>query len=194
MRKGGGRDKRLIWVLVFLVVMAIGLIIGIIVVNINNAQVDSQNETTSEEDDNYEPGLPDLEAQKQYVENYDNDDVSYQISSRITEVYNSGNKDEALRMYDEEISKALAAQNYQLFAELVGTRSMMLFFGDECERAVGLYDNIDIASLPDNYQLTLTAMALGDSSNCGNEEKEHYWNNKYNEILGDRRNDEDVRP
>ena len=194
MKNGGGRNKRLIGVLIILVVVAIGLIIGIIVVNINNAQVDSQNETTSEEDDNYEPGLPDLEAQKQYVENYENDDVSYQISSRITEVYNSGNKDEAMRMYDTELNKALAEQKYHLYNELVGTRSEMLFLGEECEKAVELYDAIDVTSLPTENQISLYGMAVSDSANCGNTDKEEYWNNKYNELVGDRENEVDMRP
>ena len=185
-------NKVLVGVLIGLVIIVIGLIVGIAVANNNNGKIDS-GEDSSTDDGEADFGYPDLEEQNQYIDSLEKADVSYEISLKISDVYNSGDKDMAMRMYDEELNKALAEKNYELFIELVSTRSTMLFSDEECEKAVRLYDDIDATVLPADYQITLYSLALSDSADCENEEKEQYWDNKFNEALGGQEY-VDVRP
>ena len=173
--KVGGRLKqqRLVAILGVLVGIIVVLAIGI---GIFYGQNKGDYEIT--EDDSSE-----MTAKEKYIKSLVDADESYQISLRISNVYNDdGDKEGALGMYEEELTKALEAQNYSLFLELTATRSTMLDLDGRCDEAVALYDTIDYAALPDDIKVAVYSDAAVESANCENMERANYWSEKANEL------------
>lgn len=135
-------------------------------------------------------GLPDetvaddtlSKEEREYIDSLIEDDESYQISLEISNVYISGEKEKALGMYDEELGKALEKKDYDLYFELVDTRSTMLDLDDQCQESVAFYDTIDINRFPTDYHMAFYNMAASESAACGNVERENYWSGKINEL------------
>ena len=109
-------------------------------------------------------------------------DESYQISLKISEIYNSGEKEKALSMYMEELAKALEKKDYDLYLRLVTARSTMLHLDGTCEESLAQYDTINFDLLPDDYKTPIYNYAINDSTRCKNTEKEQYWRSLANEI------------
>ncbi len=121
-------------------------------------------------------------AKQEYVQRLADGDRSYQISLEISNVYNDeGRKEDALKMYEDELNKALEAKDYALFSELVSTRFTMLELDGRCSDAVLLYDTIDYDRLPSDYQQSIYENAYYDSGDCSDVEHEQYWKGKLNE-------------
>lgn len=162
-------------------VAILGVLVGVMVVlaisiGVFYGQKGGGEEIT--EDDSSE-----MTVKEKYIKSLVDADESYQISLRISNVYNDdGDKEGALRMYEEELAKALEAQNYDLFLELTATRSTMLDLDDRCADAVALYDTIDYASLPDDIKVSIYSDAAVESANCDNIERANYWSEKANEL------------
>lgn len=166
------RQNHLVVVLVALVIIIIILMIalGIFYGQKGNNEII--------EDDSSE-----MTAKEQYIQSLVDEDESYQISLRISNVYNDdGDKEGALKMYEEELAKALAGGNYTLFLELTSTRSTMLDLDGRCSDAVALYDTIDYGSLPDDIKASIYSDAAMESANCDNIERANYWSEKANEL------------
>ena len=102
---GGVKKQQLVVVLIALLILAVGLVVAISLVG-----------RRGEEERDTEEESFDMTLEEELIEN----DKSYQISLDISNVYNNdGDKEKALEMYDEELSKALSEQDYDLYVELL---------------------------------------------------------------------------
>lgn len=166
MENNARKNKRLAGVLVVLMVMVVGLVIAVIVVNLNG--IDSGNVKSE--------AVEEVDA-----EDLVDEDKSYQISLELSNIYNDGDKEEALEMYDEELSKALSEQDYGLYIDLITARSTMLILDGTCEELMAQYDNTDADVVPEEYRNNIYEIAINDSERCNDTERAAYWRGKINE-------------
>ena len=150
-------------------IVVFGLIVVVVVVN------------TIKQNDGSNDNNPKETIIKGYTDNLERQDISYQISSRISEEYNNGNHEEALKMFEEELNKALNNQDYELYIELIIARSTMLTLDGTCEELMSVYDNINIDIIPNDYRTAIEETIINDSVKCGDNERESYWRLMTNE-------------
>ena len=160
-------SKGLVVVLLVLFLIIIVLVVAVVWIHVNNT-----NKGGSE--------INNTNSLEQQIEALIADDPVYQVSSEISEVYwddGDGVKEEALRMYDTELSNALAKEDYAFYKDLIITRSSMLLLDDACETLMAQYDKEkdDYDTVPEDYRDSIYATAINDSVECGDAEKEDYW-------------------
>ena len=109
------------------------------------------------------------------------EDEIYQVGLKIADLYNGGEKEKANLMYDEESNKALSAQDFDAYIDLMISRSTLLSLDGTCEESMALYDKIDFDRIPEDYRDSIYANAINDSVRCGDAEHETYWRNRTNE-------------
>lgn len=173
---GGGKIKewQLVMVLFGLLTLVVGLAVAISIVSLRGDDVKDV------EDDS------DLTATEDYEQFLIDNDKSYQISLEISNVYNGsgdddGDKMKALKMYDEELSKALSEQDYDLYIDLIAARSTMLNLDGTCEELMAQYDNTNADVVPEEYRNIIYENAIIDSEKCNDAEREAYWRGKADE-------------
>ena len=159
----------ILWLVLGLVIVA--LIVATVVVFVINQEDMGEEPKTGEFSSDI---LSEIEHE--YVERLEQGDSSYRISSDISKVYNSGKKETALGMYEDEFSKALKDEDYDLFISLLSTRSTMLRFDERCADAVSYYDTVDYNKLPNEYQLLFYYDALSTSMSCNDQQRADRWN------------------
>lgn len=109
------------------------------------------------------------------------EDEIYQVGLKIADLYNGGEKEKANLMYDEESNKALSAQDFDAYIDLMISMSTLLSLDGTCEESMELYDKIDFNQIPEDYRDAIYANAVNDSVRCGNTERETYWRSRTNE-------------
>ena len=125
-------------------------------------------------DDNDKPMTAE-EIEQAYRQSLIDNDKSYQISLEISTVYNDGDKERALEMYDDELDKALKEGNYDLYDQLITARSTMLILDGTCEELMAQYDKAKIDEIPKEHRGVLYDVAISDTTRCGDAEREAYW-------------------
>ena len=158
-------------VLAILVLLIIILVAALIIFRV-------QNSSSVDDSGNSEQGISELsERDKALMEA----DESYQISLKISDTYNGGEKEKAMAMYDEELRKALEKKDYDLYVELNTAMSTMLALDGTCEESMAQYDRIDFSLLPEEYREIIYNNAIDDSVRCNDVNKEQYWRSLVNE-------------
>ena len=173
--KGIISSKYLMVILLIFAILIIGLVIAIILFRDSSKNDDGHysNENNIE--------ASDFESNDEYLEMLEENDRSYQKSLEISEIYNSGDKEKAFNMYNEELNRALEFQDFGFYNDLVTAMSTMLSLDGTCEELMAQYDKIDIDRIPVDYREPIYANAIYDSTNCGDAEREAYWREKTNE-------------
>ena len=150
--KGG---KILYWILGGLGLLAVGLIVGIVIVNLNKG--DESNNACLKIEDEYEmrvclDKLPDNE--------------------------------ETDKAYVTAINRALNKGDYDGFEELVFDKAFSIVLDDgDCEEATKYLENEDwLAKLPDNEKLYFYNRSIGVAVDCGSKELEDKYTKKYYEL------------
>ena len=181
----GSKNNKILW-LIFGFIIAIGVIVGIAVGII---AINGDNGDTEEPQFSDSSSIPQSEVEQEYIRKLESGDKSYQISLKIAEIYNSGEKDRALSMYNEELDESLEQQNYGLYLELLSTRSIMLRSDDRCTDAILYYDTIDYTGLPEEYQIAFYYNALNTSTICDNQQHIDFWDQKIKQSLSEDKSD-----
>lgn len=147
-----------------LLIVAVVLVVIIIINSVGQSGGGDENRpmTAEEEEQAYRQSLID-------------NDKSYQISLEISTIYNDGDKERALEMYDEELNKTLEEGNYDLYDQLITARSTMLILDGTCEELMAQYDKTKIDMIPKEHRGVLYDVAINDSARCGDTEREAYW-------------------
>ncbi len=94
--------------------------------------------------------------------------------------------DELNKRYDTALEKSFNEENYELFNELILDRVSNLVLDDNCETALEWVDSIE-----NEYKTKLSILdlrgfyvsGLEAASECGNSEKEAYYQNQMNKIM-----------
>lgn len=166
-RKHGLRGEKKLWGLniffLILLIVIIGLVIWIIINSVGQSGGEDDRPMTAEE------------AEQAYRQSLIDNDKSYQISLEISTIYNEGDKERALKMYDEELNKALEEENYDLYNQLITARSTMLILDGTCEELVAQYDKVIIDMIPKEHRGVVYDVAINDTARCGDTERETYW-------------------
>lgn len=152
------QNRLLAIILGILSILIIGLVIGIIVVVINNSQEDSGEEPSLF--DKYGIDCSDLSKL----------DDSSAIIDCIQVVYDGGDEQQALSLYKSRIDQALSDKEYQLYADLLVGRIYLYYEEDQCEPALQLIkqDNPDI--LPANERGYYYGEVLDVIEDCSDDE------------------------
>ena len=118
--KGIISSKYLMVILLIFAILIIGLVIAIILFRDSSKNDDGHysNENNIE--------ASDFESNDEYLEMLEENDRSYQKSLEISEIYNSGDKEKAFNMYNEELNRALEFQDFGFYNDLVTAMSTML--------------------------------------------------------------------
>lgn len=175
-------NKVLIWVLAVFGFLVVVLLILIIIFVLNKPPETGADE---EDEDTTSVEIENNISEEEYIEMLESGDESYQISLNISDVYDSGNKEEALDMYDEELSKSLEQQDYELYLDLLSTRSTMLEDDDRCADAVSYYDSVDYTRLPKEYRMAFYYNAFGVSASCDDQQHMDFWDQKIEQGLNE---------
>lgn len=167
-------DSKSYVLFVILAILVLLIIILVVALIITHTKSNSSND-----------GLGDSEQSMSVLTEHDKAlmeaDESYQISLKISDTYNGGEKEKAMAMYDEELRKALEKKDYDLYVELNTAMSTMLALDGTCEESMAQYDRIDFGSLPEEYREIIYNNAIDDSVRCNDVNKEQYWRSLVNE-------------
>jgi len=166
-KKKNLRGEKKLWGLniLFLVLLIaiVGLVVWIIINSVGQLRGEDDRPMTVEE------------IEQEYRQSLIDNDKSYQISLEISTIYNEGDKERALKMYDEELNKALEEENYDLYNQLVTARSTMLILDGTCEELMAQYDKVKIDMIPKEHRGVVYDVAINDTARCGDIERESYW-------------------
>ena len=174
-------QKKIIWFLIGLGVVAIILIVSIVLLALNRPSEERDSSvdgglTPEETEDYISP-----EEYREYL--IANAGETYQLCLQIGEVYDSGEKERALSMYDEELNKSLNEQDFERFMEILQARNEKLVEDNRCDDAVTFYDTVDESRISDDWLGTFYADALVFSDKCGNTENTKKWSDKFDGIV-----------
>lgn len=170
MEKGSGKNKKvLIGVLISLGVLIVTLILVIVMVNIGHREVKDEGEV---EDDTSHEAL----VKGDY-------DKAYNINSNISAIYQTGDKEKALELYDREIESAIANEEYSLFLSLLRGKANLSVLEGNCSRALYIYDTVNMEGLPAEVQAGVYTGAIGQSESCGNDEVQTYFEEKLAKLM-----------
>ena len=162
MEKGGGKNRWLAIVLVVLGVVIVGLVIGIVIVRLQGNGDVSQG---GEDDCN---SITD----------------EYKKRTCLAKLYESGGNDEAEDAYVDAIKESIGNEDYDLFDNLIVDRVFDLALNNECEKAFDFLDNNEwFQQLPIEEQVHYYSVAVDVSVECGDEEKQSFYEEKYRAIL-----------
>jgi hypothetical protein len=166
-KKYGLRGEKRLWGLnvlfLVLLIIIVGLVVWIIINSVGQSGGGDDEPMTVEE------------AEQAYRQSLIDNDKSYQISLEISTIYNEGDKERALKMYDEELNKTLEEENYDLYNQLITARSTMLILDGTCEELVAQYDKVKIDMIPKGHRGVVYDVAINDTARCGDTEREAYW-------------------
>ena len=181
-------QKKIIWFLIGLGVVAIILIVSIILLVLNR----SSEEQNTGVDGGLVPAVTkdyvNPEEYREYL--IANAGETYQLCLQIGEIYDSGEKERALSMYDEELNKSLNEQDFERFMKILQARNEKLVEDNRCDDAVTFYDTVDESRISDDWLGTFYADALVMSDDCGSIENAKKWNDKYQTIIESRSDDD----
>ena len=181
-------QKKIIWFLIGLGMVAIILIVSIILLVLNR----SSEEQNTGVDGGLVPAVTkdyvNPEEYREYL--IANAGETYQLCLQIGEIYDSGEKERALSMYDEELNKSLNEQDFERFMKILQARNEKLVEDNRCDDAVTFYDTVDESRISDDWLGTFYADALVVSDDCGSIENAKKWNDKYQTIIESRSDDD----
>ena len=146
------KTKKLWYVLIGFIILIMVLIVVIVAINYSGQNTGDQ--TT---DDN-----TDLSAGKY--------DPAYNIAANIADIYYTKSPEEALKLYDEEINKALTENKIDMAMDLLGSKVALLYENDDCNAIVNSYKGIDASSWSYDERLSFYSTALASNQDCGDEE------------------------
>lgn len=149
--KNGGGKKWLVMTLVFLGVVIAGLVVGIIIANINNAPTKNEQEEAEAEE---------------YFEAAVNNEV-YVLTEDLAKIYNDGDKEKATLEYKTNIDQALEQEDYSKFFRLLASASVAMTNNEDCVRLMDFYDSIDENKLPPSQRVDFYGTAGSYCASCG---------------------------
>lgn len=169
MEKGGGKK----WLVVAISVLAVaimGLIIGIVLVNLRTAYQEGVNEEASQET-----------QEDAHIEAAVNDEL-YVLTEKLAGNYIAGNKDEAISEYKTNMDVALSEEDYDKFFSLLASVSAVMVDSGDCSKLMALYNDIDENKLPASQKVYFYGTAGGFCADCGDEARKELYNAKMQQL------------
>lgn len=162
------KSKLLWWVLGGLIGIVVVLII--VIVAINHSGQNTGDQTTDD--------ITDLSAGEY--------DPAYNIATNIADIYYTKSPEEALKLYDEEINKALNENKIDMAMSLLSSKLTLLYENDDCSAIVNSYKNIDASNWPYEERLSYYSSALNSNQDCGDEEGITFYTDLLSKTLSER--------
>lgn len=100
-----------------------------------------------------------------------------------SELYGEGKHDEALAEYQKKMDEAIENKDYDMYLRLFSSRDMMLIGYENCEDIMKSYDNLRVDELPANVRVNVLSTAAVTSGECGNSEKQVYYENEVQQLF-----------
>ena len=91
--------------------------------------------------------------------------------------------EEVLVRYQTLINEAYAANDFELFINLLISRSSLLSINGECDKALELLRDNNINQLEDGWKMLFYGEARGVSLSCNNEQSSQMYLNNYLNLL-----------
>lgn len=122
------------------------------------------------------------EEEEFYYDDTDNKEI-VQMLDDISEEYREGKHDEALANYQEQMNEAAKEKDYDLYLRIFSSRDMMLMSHNSCGEIMRLYSDLNVDDLPANVKTNIYGTAAATSGECGNAERQVFYENELDRIL-----------
>lgn len=165
--KSGGKNKWLVGVLVVLAIVIVGLVVGVVVININNGAQDEQEQT--------EDGVD------EYIEVATKDEV-YVLSEELAKAYYEGDTAKAMREYKANMDIALSEEDYNKFFRLLSGVSNTMVDNGDCAQLMAFYDGIDENKLPVDQKVYYYGTVASFCESCGDSARQALYETKAQQL------------
>ena len=110
-------------------------------------------------------------------------DDGYNVRLKLTDMYNEGEKEKALNLFDVAKRQSLTEKNYELYVFLIGDEFELMGDDERCKTGLKLFEDINVDQWPTEDKYMFYTEARNANEECGNDAKTKEYESKIDAMI-----------